>query len=67
MTPEETEVPRSIGNVARRELAAHGLTRFAQLAERSERELLEIHGIGPKAVRILREELSSRGMAFRAE
>ena len=67
MTPEETEFPRSIGNVARRELAAHGLTRFAQLTDHSERELLEIHGVGPKAVQILREELSSRGMAFRAE
>jgi hypothetical protein len=38
---------------ARRELTAHGLTSFAQLAERSERELLGIHGVGAKA--ILRE------------
>lgn len=64
---DETESPQSIGNIARRELAVNGLTRFAQLAERSERELLAIHGIGQKAVRILREELRRRGSSFRDE
>ena len=29
-------------------MAAHGLTRFDQLADRTERELLAIHGVGPK-------------------
>jgi predicted flap endonuclease-1-like 5' DNA nuclease len=62
---KETAFPGSIGNVARRERAVHGITRFAQLAERSERELLDIHGVGPKAIRILREELRSRGLSFR--
>lgn len=67
MTTEGTEFPASLGKVARRVLAVHGLTQFAQLADRSERELLGIHGVGPKAVRILREELRSRGMTFRQE
>lgn len=67
MTTEETQFPASIGKVARRELAVHGLTRFEQLADRSERELLGIHGVGPKAIRILREELRSRGLGFRDE
>lgn len=62
---DETEFPASTGKVAPRELAAHGITRFAQVAERSERELLAIHGVGPKAIRILREELHSRGLSFR--
>lgn len=65
MTTAETEFPRSLGNVARRELAASGITRYAQLTDRSERELLGIHGVGPKAIRILREELRSRGLSFR--
>ncbi|KIH99570.1 hypothetical protein LP52_06760 [Streptomonospora alba] len=67
MTVEESEFPSSIGKVARRELAVHGLTRYAQLADRSERELLDIHGVGPKAIRILREELRLRGLSFRDE
>jgi hypothetical protein len=49
MTAEDTEFPPSIGKVARRELALHGITRYVQLADRSERELLGIHGVGPKA------------------
>jgi predicted flap endonuclease-1-like 5' DNA nuclease len=56
-----------MGKVARRELAEHGITQFAQLIDRSERELLDIHGVGPKAIRILREELRSRGLSFRGE
>ncbi|WP_052809529.1 helix-hairpin-helix domain-containing protein [Streptomonospora alba] len=67
LTVEESEFPSSIGKVARRELAVHGLTRYAQLADRSERELLDIHGVGPKAIRILREELRLRGLSFRDE
>lgn len=67
LTTEETEFPASMGKVARRELAVHGLTQFAQLADRSERELLDIHGVGPKAIRILREELRLSGLSFRDE
>ena len=67
LTTEETEFPASMGKVARRELAVHGLTRYEQLADRSERELLEVHGVGPRAIRILREELRSRGLSFRDE
>ncbi|CAN5773606.1 hypothetical protein BH23ACT4_BH23ACT4_15990 [soil metagenome] len=65
MMTEETEFPASMGKVARRELAVNGITRYAQLADRSEQELLEIHGVGPKAIRILREELSARSLSLR--
>ncbi len=60
-----TEFPRTLGKVAPRELALHGLTRYDQLTEVTEKELLAIHGVGPKAVRILREELESRSLSFR--
>lgn len=63
-TSHETEFPSSMGKVAPRELAAHGITRFDQLTGLTERELLAIHGVGPKAVRILREELRSRNLDF---
>lgn len=67
LTTEETEFPASIGKVAPRELAVHGVTQFEQLADWSESELLDIHGVGPKAIRILRDELRSRGMSFKGE
>ena len=63
MTDESELTPR-IGKVARRELAVHGIRRYDQLAGRSRAELLEIHGVGPKAIRILTEELQARGQSF---
>ena len=62
--PVQTEFPRSIGRVAARELAAHGYTRYDHLAAVTAKELLQIHGVGPKAVAILREELATRGLDF---
>jgi len=66
MPPEGSEFPRSLGKVAIRELEVHNLTRYAQLTGVSAAELLAIHGVGPKAIRILREELEARGLGFRA-
>ncbi|MFD1811204.1 hypothetical protein [Rhodococcus gannanensis] len=60
----DTEFPRGIGKVATRELTAHGYTRYEQLTAVSEKTLLAIHGVGPKAIRILGEELAERGLAF---
>lgn len=53
-----------MGRVARRELAGAGYERFADLVGVTERELLAIHGVGPKAIRILTEELALREMGF---
>jgi predicted flap endonuclease-1-like 5' DNA nuclease len=61
---EPTEFPQSIGKVARRELALNGYTRYDQLTSVTPAELLEIHGVGPKAIRILEEELRARGLSF---
>lgn len=67
-TPEglKTEFPASMGKVAPRELANAGYTRLKQLTKVSEAELLKIHGVGPKAIRILREVLKEEGMSFGA-
>jgi predicted flap endonuclease-1-like 5' DNA nuclease len=59
-----TEFPYGIGRVAKRELAANGFTRYDQLADAAARDLLRVHGIGPKAIRILREELAARDLTF---
>lgn len=59
-----TEFPPGIGKVAKRELAGNGYTRYDQLATVSAKTLLAIHGVGPKAIRILDEELAQRGLSF---
>lgn len=57
----ESELPASLGKVARRELALHGWTTLDQFEGISAKELLAIHGVGPKAIRILREHLEPEG------
>lgn len=61
---EETEFPKRMGKVAPRELALNGYTRYEQLTTVTQKELLKIHGVGPKAIRILEEELAARGLSF---
>ena len=63
MTHDSELTPR-IGKVARRELGNHGHRTYADLTRVSARELLRIHGIGPKAIRILTEEMAARGLTF---
>lgn len=58
------ELSRGIGRPATRALALKGYTALEQLTDVSERELLALHGVGPKAVRVLREALAEHGLAF---
>ena len=59
------ELP-GIGRVAVRALTERGITTLAQAASLTEAELLALHGVGPKAVRVLRDALEARGMRLRA-
>jgi predicted flap endonuclease-1-like 5' DNA nuclease len=59
-----TEYPQRLGRTARRVLALHGYTRYDQLTAVTAADLLRIHGVGQKAIRILTEELTERGLAF---
>lgn len=58
-----TDLP-AIGRPATRALAAAGITSLDQVATRSEAELLALHGVGPRAVRILVESLTARGQTL---
>jgi len=53
-----------IGRPARAALEAAGVTRLADLATWTERDVLALHGVGPKAVRVLREAMAAAGHAF---
>ena len=61
---EGDEWPLGVASPARRALREVGITRLAQLTSFSEKELLKLHGVGPKAIRLLREALAQRGMTF---
>lgn len=50
---------------AHRALESVGITALKQLTDVTEAELLQLHGMGPKAIRILRETLKASGLSFR--
>jgi predicted flap endonuclease-1-like 5' DNA nuclease len=58
------DLPDEIGKTAARELSSNGITSLEQVAARSRKDLLSIHGVGPKAIRILGEALAARGLAY---
>ena len=60
----ETDFPRTIGNPARRALELAGYTKLRQLTRVMQAELSNLHGVGPKALRILQETLEAKGMSF---
>ncbi|AXV09976.1 hypothetical protein DVS28_b0206 (plasmid) [Euzebya pacifica] len=56
-----------VGAPAGRALAAHGIHTLRDVARHTEAELRAMHGVGPKAVGILRESLERHGLALRNE
>jgi hypothetical protein len=52
---------------ARRALAAAGYTHLEQLAAIPPAVLLQLHGLGPKAIVSLRRDLAALGLALGAE
>lgn len=59
------DLPDSIGKTAARELSANGISSLRQVASCSRKELLAIHGVGPKAISILEEALAGKGLGFK--
>lgn len=51
--------PPGVSQPAIRGFATIGVTHWTQLAGKSESALLAIHGVGPKAIRIIREALAA--------
>ena len=63
---QENNLPK-IGAPATRALQSIGITELKQLTSVSEAELLQLHGFGPKALRILREALKEQGLSFKTD
>lgn len=59
------DLPAAIGKPATRALLGAGWSTLEQIATHTEAELLALHGVGPKAVRILSAALAEKGMSLR--
>ena len=64
--PPESDLP-DVGAPARRALESAGITTLDQLAARRESEIAGLHGMGPKARRVLGDALADAGLAFADE
>ena len=63
-SPPSTGLPKGIGAPATRALTLAGYTELAQLAGVPARQLLALHGVGPRAVRLLREALEAQDLSL---
>ena len=59
MNEPANDLPSGIGKPAMRALLAADIRSLAQVARLSDKDLLALHGVGPKAVRILREHIKN--------
>ena len=69
MKPEQpdqqaSDLPAELASPARRALVNAGYLRLEQLNGRSEDELKQLHGMGPKALDQLRRALGAKGLSF---
>ena len=66
MTTKTTfDTIKGLSAPARRALASVGYEHLEQLTAAREGELAKLHGMGPKALRVLKDVLAQRGLAFR--
>jgi DNA-directed RNA polymerase alpha subunit len=64
MTSPDAGLPRNIGAPATRALTAAGYSRLSQLANVPAAELAKLHGVGPKALRLVQEALEQQGLSL---
>ena len=57
---EGPDLPTALGKPALRALAGAGYTHLDQLADLDSAELGRLHGVGPKALRLLAKALAAR-------
>src|SRR4051794_18181583 len=60
----ENDLPLTLSAPARRALLGAGCTRLEDVAKLSEKEIKQLHGIGPNAIEKLRQALSQTGRSF---
>ena len=65
-TQQKSNLPR-LAQPAQRALAGAGIQSLEQLAQFSETEICQLHGIEPNALDQLREVLEVRGLSFKGE
>jgi DNA-directed RNA polymerase alpha subunit len=61
---QDSNFPRGLSNPALSALAQGGYKDLQQLTQATEAEILKLHGMGPKGIRILKEAMGEKGLVF---
>jgi hypothetical protein len=64
---DESDLPSNLAQPARRALIGAGYWRLEQLTTVSATELLDLHGMGPKALGQLRQAMAERDLTLAGE
>lgn len=62
--PLSSPFPQGVARPAQRALATIGVTRLEQTTRFTEQELQSLHGMGPKAIRLIKAALKHQGKAL---
>lgn len=62
--PIKNNFPKGISQPALRALANAGFTKLDDLTKVKEEDLLKLHGMGPKAIRVIKKALNETGKSF---
>ena len=65
--PNKAAFPSGVGGPALRALRSAGVRSLADLAHWTEADLAALHGMGPKALDVLRSALEASGRSFRRD
>lgn len=67
MAQRESDLPAGLAAPARRALDGAGYMRLEQFTRVREAEIKKLHGVGPNALKQLRDALAAKGMLFAGE
>ncbi|WP_445506566.1 DNA-binding protein [Niallia sp. 03190] len=63
-TEQASDFPEKLAKPAKRALFGAGYVQLSQLTKITEKELLALHGMGPKALEQLKQALKEKGLFF---
>ena len=66
-TNSNSDLPLGLAKPAQRALASAGISQLKHLTKLTEADLMQLHGIGPNALDLLRRALKAKGLSFRKE
>nr|WP_141434530.1 DNA-binding protein [Bacillus sp. 03113] len=61
---KESDLPTNLAKPAKRALEGAGIIQLEQFTKISEKEVLKLHGMGPKAMDQIHQALAAKGLSF---